>query len=88
MFTTTGRSISAIVGRMKKDTDIRISTGIARWGFTKKRRMMSLNSATMFVASLMMDDDEFREAMNEWKEEIDKAMKEEEDTDENNLHVS
>ena len=42
---------------------------------------MRLNSATMFVASLMMDDDEFREAMNEWKKEIDEAM-----TDENNLH--
>ena len=39
---------------------------------------MRLNSATMFVASLMMDDDEFRKAMNEWKEEIDNAMKEEE----------
>ena len=48
---------------------------------------MRLNSATMFVASLMMDDDEFRKAMNEWKEEIDKAMKDEEN-DENNLHES
>lgn len=49
---------------------------------------MRLNSATMFVASLMMDDDEFWKAMNEWKEEIDKAMKEKEETDENNLHES
>ena len=46
---------------------------------------MRLNSATMFVAYLMMDDDEFWKAMNEWKEEIDKAMKDEV-TDEDNLH--
>ena len=32
---------------------------------------MRLNSATMFLASLMIDDDEFRVIMDEWKKEID-----------------
>lgn len=31
---------------------------------------MRLNSATMFLASMMMDDDEFLEAIKEWKDEV------------------